>query len=79
MTDTDRTVHASGDGQEIVRYDRAGHWYIEFDRLALRPCRHIGVAEAARLAVELEADGGTIFTRMPGGRVFDRKVRDLKT
>lgn len=72
--DPDRTVHAkTNDGAELVRYDRGGKWFIEWPREQMKPCRHIGVGEAARLARD-----GFVFFNRPGGRVFERKVRALR-
>lgn len=71
----DRTVHASHpDGRQIVRYDRAGKWWLEHDPPLMRPARHIGVREAARIALQLEEEGGTIIMGRPGGNAFDRLV-----
>lgn len=76
--DHDRTVHARQADYphewEIVRYERAGKWFIEYKHGSLIPCRHIGVGEAARLAVEA---GAFVYFNRPGGAVFDRKVRAL--
>jgi hypothetical protein len=70
----DRTVHASSSEWEIVRYDRAGKWFVEW-KAGLIPCRQVGVREAARLAVKAAKDGdGEIFLGRAGGRSFDRLV-----
>lgn len=62
----DRTVHGTtADGGQIVRYDRAGKWYVEYKDG--RPCRHVTVQRAADLAVEA-------LTGVPGGRRFDALV-----
>lgn len=67
----DRTVHGwAADGTEIVRYDRAGKWYLEPKPSELRPRRQVTVNEAARAA----AQGKAVFGRM-GASVFDRLVR----
>ena len=71
----DRQVHALLDDEQIVRYDRAGKWYIEFSPPRGRSARHVTVREAARRAVEMKEQGGTIFTDRPGGGSFDRAVR----
>lgn len=73
---SNRTVHAvTYKGVEIVRYDREGKWYLEWPASAMIPARHIGIAEAARTAVE---HGCCIHFDQPGGTVFDRKVRKLR-
>ncbi len=67
---TDRTVHArTASGDEIVRYDRAGKWFVEFARFGRR---QISLGEAVALAVE---DGAEWFAGRPGGSRFDDAVR----
>lgn len=64
---SDRTVHGLTDrGAEIVRYDRAGRWYVEW-RGVRSP---IDVRQAARLARKGEA-----YLGRPGGGRFDKLVR----
>jgi hypothetical protein len=64
----DRTVHArTAVGDEIVRYDRAGKWFIEYAGSR----RQITLAEAVGIATW---PGATVFTGLPGGGAFDRKV-----
>jgi hypothetical protein len=68
----DRTVHASYSGMEIVRYDRAGKWYLEPTDPTLQR-RQVSIDQAvaaARLASE-----GNVFLGRPGGTAFDKKVR----
>lgn len=72
-TNTDRTVHAiTQTGGEIVRYDRAGKWFIEWPEGVLIPCRQLTLREAAKLGADPTA---TIFLGRPGGRRFDAAVR----
>lgn len=67
----DRTVHAiAADGGEVVRYDRAGKWYLEYGDSARR--RELSLNAAASLA---RRPGAQMFTGRPGGRSFDAKVR----
>lgn len=74
----DRRVHAECATFEVVRYERAGKWYVE-SKVKLVPCEHIGVNEAARRAVDAETVlGGEINLGVPGGKVFDRKVEMLR-
>lgn len=72
-TNSDRIVHARSFDrhQEIVRYDRAGKWWVENSDGTRR---HVGVREAAELARFYVRWGGTVFTRMPGGSTFDRII-----
>lgn len=72
----DRRIHAACGEWQIVRYDRAGKWYVEYDPPRMRPARRIGVSEAAHLAWQMHKDSvGHIWFGVPGGQVFDRKVR----
>ena len=67
---TDRTVHGlTENGAEIVRYDRAGKWYIE--RAGFR--QPVTVAKAAEKAAE-----GRHYERRPGGKAFDAQVRRVR-
>ncbi len=77
---SDRTIHAEGGERQIVRYDRAGVWCLEYEPANMRPSRRVGVNEAVRLAVEIENEGpgGYIYVGLPGGSMFDRKVRALR-
>lgn len=69
---SDRTVHGiSQTGGEIVRYDRAGKWYVEYPGEGRIP---ITVGDAALFAT---AERGTFFLGKPGGQQFDAKVRSL--
>jgi hypothetical protein len=71
----DRVVHASNHEAEIVRYDRAGKWYIEYrdgDR------RRISLEQAAKFALQLYERDGVILTGKPGGRAFDRTIHEVK-
>lgn len=71
MTANDRTVHARArGGGEVVRYDRAGKWYLENSPEGGRV--QITLDEAVFLAIQ---DGAEIFLGRPGGRRFDACVR----
>lgn len=65
----DRTVHGlTALGNEIVRYDRAGKWYVE----SINGKRwQVTVKEAA-----LAARNGTAFLGRTGGTLFDKRVSD---
>ena len=76
-TFSDRRVHAQTRLFQIVRYDRSGKWYAEPTDTHI-PRHHISVAEAARRSVDAsEVLDGTIYFGVPGGQVFERKVRKL--
>jgi hypothetical protein len=68
--DNDRTVHAiAQDGSDIVRYNKAGKWWIEHPTL---PRRQITVHQAAELAAQ-----GTPRPGLPGGTRFDALTRSI--
>ena len=68
----DRTVHAHYTGMEIVRYDRAGKWFLEPLDSRL-PRQRVSVQQAVRSAVwGVENAGGEVFLRKFGGNTFDR-------
>lgn len=78
---SDRTVHAEHpEGEQIVRYERAGKWYIEL----VEPSTHAGSRQFVHLdgavarAVFLEERGGRINWDLPGGTSFYARVRRLK-
>lgn len=75
MTASDRRVHIRlSDGREIVRYDRAGKWYIEY------PPRGDGARYALRFADAVSwasMPDAEVFTGLSGGGAFDRAVKDL--
>lgn len=67
---SDRRIHArSPEGYEIVRYDRAGKWYVEGEG-GLRFL--IPLSEAVRLAT---LPGVLTQLGIPGGGRFDALVR----
>jgi hypothetical protein len=72
---SDRTVHASYRGMEVVRYDRAGKWYLEpRDRTLKR--QHVTLSEAVNAAIWGRKYGnGTFFLGLCGGTAFDAKVK----
>ncbi len=74
MKPYDRTVHARYRDMEIVRYDRAGKWYLE---PTIPGCKrqHVTIkvaAESARWGL-LNA-GGSWTPGLSGGSAFDRLV-----
>lgn len=72
---TDRTVHAEWGDMKLVRYDKAGKWFIEYDPPRLRSARQIRLHDAALLALEMVRHGGQIMLGKPGGAAFDRSVK----
>jgi len=76
----DRRVHARAPGIEVVRYDKAGKWYIEmaadYGRRGLPAERiQVGAAEAAETARNLgRRRDGSVYLGLPGGATFDRLV-----
>jgi len=68
----DRMVHAvTYDGVEVVRYDRAGKWYLE-GRFARVPTTLNGAVQTAI------KNSGDIRLGLPGGGRFDALVRRLR-
>lgn len=71
---SDRRVHASYDDMEIVRYNRAGKWYLEPTIPGL-PRQRVSVRVAALSAVwGVMNANGDIRLGLPGGQTFDRMV-----
>ena len=69
----DRTVHARGRGYEVVRYDRAGKWYVESVDGSRRA---VTLDQAVREAMDIKrAREGEVLIGQPGGSAFDRKLR----
>lgn len=70
----DRTVHARGsDGREVVRYDRAGKWWLERPDGTRAPLQlPTAVSEAVVIAWE---GGGEIYWNRHGGLRFDADVK----
>lgn len=71
---SDRTVHASYPGMEIVRYDRAGKWYLEPSDPSLRR-QHVTIDRAVSAALWARANGGKVFTGLPGAKAFDSRFQ----
>ncbi len=67
---SDRTVFAETAEKQVVRYDRAGKWWIEYRGRLLLPGRQVSLREAVRTALEMANSGGVIFDRNPGGKAF---------
>jgi len=74
---SDRTVHAEDMYVEIVRYNRAGKWYIEPKHGNAGRQKVTLVLAAKRALVGLHMKGEIHFD-LPGGQAFDAKVRALR-
>ena len=72
---TDRTVHARYPGMEIVRYDRAGKWYLEPVAAPLRRQQVTLRVAAAQAVWGANNKGGVVLFGRPGGLRFDALVR----
>lgn len=71
MTTEARTVHASNElGQEIVRYDRAGKYYLEQDGYARQ---HLTLGQAVSIATHVP--DWQINYGLMGGSSFDLACR----
>lgn len=68
----DRVVHGLTEtSAEIVRYERAGKWYIEPTDGSRRTA--VTITRAAELAI-----AGTVFPNRAGGQAFNAKVAKLR-
>lgn len=67
---SDRTVHATNAAirYEVVRYDRAGKWYLE-EPGRRRP---LTLLEAVKEAEWIDYCNGDVRLGLPGGGAFDR-------
>ena len=72
----DRMVHASRPDADLVRYDRAGKWFVEYDDGKREP---IPFKFAVEWAVALQGRVGTVHYGLPGGSRFDSAVRRAVT
>ena len=73
----DRTVHAAWSEEDLVRYDRAGKWYVEPRYEGKR--RQVTLADAVKYALLVEGNpSGRVFLDRPGGGTFDARYRAAK-
>ena len=73
-SEPDRCVHARWAQMEVVRYDRAGKWYLEPLGTGHKR-QHVTVKEAAEYAVwALRERQGYFYLDQPGGGRFDDLV-----
>lgn len=87
---SDRTVHAATENWEVVRYDRAGKWYVEW---VGAPGQHPGTIGPEYLLIRVNNNGraavdihdavtaaiglGCVhYSGRPGGLAFDRKFEE---
>lgn len=76
----DRTVYAAlPDGGAIVRYDRAGKWYVEWPPEQNRKRVPVTVKQAAGVAEAFHQEDGAYVSRgRAGGLSFDSQYRKLE-
>lgn len=71
---SDRRVHAwTPDGAEVVRYERAGKWYLEHPPATGKERTSLTLAGAVQHALAAHRGGGRVFLRRPGGGQFDTR------
>jgi len=71
----DKKVHAECSGFAVIHDNWARKWYVESVN---RGISQVDVADAAARAIAAETLGGTIYTGLPGGTIFDRHVKRLR-
>lgn len=73
----DRRVHARSETLEVVRYDRAGKWYLECARDAPPKERtQVTIREAVDAARKIQRLGGVVCPGLRGGSRFDSLLRE---
>lgn len=77
MADRGRTIHAELGEEQVVRYDCAGQWYVEYVPDRYRPRRRLNLQAAVDWALDLAKEGGEIHLGRPGGLAFDRRLKAL--
>ena len=70
---SDRTVHAACEDFEVVRYDRAGKWYIE-PTDPVRRRKAVAIASAVDHANRAVQAGGRVWLGLAGGTRFDSLI-----
>ena len=74
----DRRVHArSAEGMEVVRYDRAGKWYLEPPKGLGLKRQSVKIGDAVRFAVWAAENGGAVHFGLAGGTTFDARVKAM--
>lgn len=74
-SDADRRVHAQSGEEFLVRYNRAGHWYVEYVPARYRPRRRVDIRQAVDLAADMLREGGQVHLGLHGGKRFDALLR----
>lgn len=69
---SDRRVHAENAVYEVVRYDKAGQWYVEFKEPHSPARRQVAIRDAV---VSAYIGRCAVYLDLPGGRTFDRLYR----
>lgn len=73
---SDRTVHATCGTESLVRYDRAGKWYVEFDATERVQRRKVTLAQAVTIAANWSRrTSGEVHLGRLGGARFDAAFR----
>lgn len=73
---SDRRVHASNSEFEVVRYGRAGKWYIEPRHPDQGKRQHVNIDQAVHFALHLAKHvHGKINLNVDGGSLFDKRVQ----
>ena len=79
---TDRTVHAHGPHagglSYLVRYNKAGKWYQEFDPSLAIPRRKLTFDQVIALARWMAENGGHIHWGRHGGHRFDSRLSEYR-
>ena len=75
MNRIDRVVHANNADHTVVlvRYERAGKWYVEV--VGSHKRNHVTTTEAVDIAHQWWREGGTPHFGRPGGSRFDHLLR----
>ncbi len=74
----DRTVHAETGYAEVVRYERAGKWYVEDKVHVSTPLNwrtQMTLAEIIELVRNQPYGEADIYLGRPGGKRFDLAIR----
>lgn len=69
----DRAVHATlASGGELVRYDVAAKWFVEYPEPSKAKRRQVNLRTAVQLALE---PGAHVRLKVSGGMAFEAKYR----
>lgn len=71
------TIHAELGDEKLVRYEKAGKWGVIYLPCNMRPYRPLDrISQAVNVAMRMRDQGGRVFFGRPGGKTFDRMVKD---